>query len=56
MAEAPSDETRRYSKSGFLKRTGAGTGALALSDDGAAANNASTPAPTPVRLRKPLLL
>ena len=30
MAEAPSDETRRYSRSGFLKRTGAGVGALAL--------------------------
>jgi hypothetical protein len=31
MAEAPSEETRRYSRSGFLKRTGAGAGALALS-------------------------
>jgi len=37
MAEAPSDETRRYSRSGFLKRTGAGAGALALSGGGAAA-------------------
>ena len=31
MTEAPSEETRRYSRSGFLKRTGAGAGALALS-------------------------
>jgi heme peroxidase len=31
MAEAPSEEIRRYSRSGFLKRTGAGAGALALS-------------------------
>jgi Animal haem peroxidase len=37
MAEARSDETRRYSRSGFLKRTGAGAGALALSGGGAAA-------------------
>jgi len=37
MTEAPSEETRRYSRSGFLKRTGAGAGALALSGGGAAA-------------------
>jgi len=31
MSNAPSEETRRYSRSGFLRRTGAGAGALALS-------------------------